>query len=35
MINIPTEPYHHKTPDEFRAAWNDPAIPYDWSRKNG
>lgn len=35
MINVPTEPYNHATPDEFRAAWNDPVIPYDWSRKNG
>jgi dTDP-4-dehydrorhamnose 3,5-epimerase len=35
MINIPTEPYHHKSPDEFRAPWNDPAIPYDWARKDG
>lgn len=35
MINVPTEPYHYKSPDEFRAAWNDPTIPYDWARKNG
>ena len=35
MINIPTEPYDHKAPDEYRAAWNDPAIPYDWARKDG
>jgi dTDP-4-dehydrorhamnose 3,5-epimerase len=35
MINIPTEPYRHGDPDEFRAPCNDPAIPYDWSRKDG
>ncbi len=35
MVNIPTEPYNPAQPDEYRAAWNDPSIPYDWSRKNG
>jgi dTDP-4-dehydrorhamnose 3,5-epimerase len=30
VINCPTEPYHHKQPDEFRVAYNDPAIPYNW-----
>jgi dTDP-4-dehydrorhamnose 3,5-epimerase len=35
MINVPTEPYRHQAPDEYRAPWNDPSIPYDWSRKNG
>jgi dTDP-4-dehydrorhamnose 3,5-epimerase len=35
MINIPTEPYHHKKPDEYRKPWNDPGIPYDWALKNG
>ena len=35
MINIPTEPYNHKEPDEFRTPWNDPKIPYDWARKDG
>ena len=35
MLNIPTEPFNHASPDEFRAAWNDPKIPYDWERKNG
>jgi len=35
MINVPTEPYNHKSPDEFRAPWNDAAIPYDWARKDG
>ncbi|HEV2296987.1 MAG TPA: dTDP-4-dehydrorhamnose 3,5-epimerase family protein [Candidatus Acidoferrales bacterium] len=30
VINCPTEPYHHKEPDEFRVACNDPGIPYNW-----
>ncbi|HKW87189.1 MAG TPA: dTDP-4-dehydrorhamnose 3,5-epimerase family protein [Candidatus Acidoferrales bacterium] len=30
VINCPTEPYHHKQPDEFRVAHNDPGIPYSW-----
>ncbi len=34
MLNVPTEPYRHGSPDEFRAAWDDPKIPYDWARKN-
>ena len=35
MINVPTEMYDHRTPDEYRKPWNDPGIPYDWERKNG
>jgi len=35
MINVPTEPYSPAAPDEYRLAWNDPSIPYDWARKNG
>lgn len=35
MINVPTELYDYKTPDEVRRPWNDPSIPYDWARKNG
>ncbi len=36
VINVPTVHYHHdRPPDEFRRPWNDPAIPYDWDRKNG
>jgi dTDP-4-dehydrorhamnose 3,5-epimerase len=30
VINCPTESYHHKEPDEFRLAYNDPNIPYNW-----
>jgi len=34
VINVPTEPYAHDDPDEFRL---DPhgTLPYDWSRKDG
>ncbi len=35
VINIITEPYHPKDPDEFRLPPDTPKIPYDWSRKNG
>jgi dTDP-4-dehydrorhamnose 3,5-epimerase len=30
VVNIPTEPYNRESPDEFRAAWNTPDIPYSW-----
>ena len=34
VVNVPTEPYSYKEPDEFRL---DPhgTLPYDWSRKDG
>jgi dTDP-4-dehydrorhamnose 3,5-epimerase len=35
VINVPTEPYDRTDPDEFRFDPHDPAIPYDWSRKDG
>ena len=35
VVNLPTEPYRHDDPDEFRAPAHDPSIPYDWSRKDG
>ena len=35
MINVPTEPYRHDQPDEFRVDAHDPKIPYDWARKDG
>jgi len=35
MINCPTEPYNPERPDEYRRPLNDPAIPYDWKRKDG
>ena len=35
IINIPTEPYHHAKPDEYRVPPHSKEIPYDWSRKDG
>ena len=35
MINIPTEPYNHQTPDEYRLDAHTKEIPYDWARKDG
>lgn len=35
ILNIPTMPYRPDAPDEYRLAWNDPSIPYDWAVKNG
>ena len=34
LINVPTETYNYKEPDEFRLPADDPSIPYDWSRKD-
>ena len=34
VINIPTEPYHHDQPDEFKTDPHQNDIPYDWSRKD-
>jgi dTDP-4-dehydrorhamnose 3,5-epimerase len=30
VINVPTEPYNRESPDEYRAAWDSPDIPYSW-----
>jgi dTDP-4-dehydrorhamnose 3,5-epimerase len=35
MINIPTEPYNHASPDEYRLDAHSKEIPYDWTRKDG
>ena len=35
VINVPTEPYHHGRPDEYRLDPHHSEIPYDWSRKDG
>ena len=35
IINIPTEPYHHKRPDEFRVDPHQNDIPYDWNEVDG
>ena len=32
VINIPTEPYHHAQPDEFRLDPHTNDIPYDWNQ---
>jgi dTDP-4-dehydrorhamnose 3,5-epimerase len=34
MINIPTEPYNHQAPDEYRLDPYDNDIAYDWKRKD-
>lgn len=30
ILNVCSELYRYTDPDEFRAAYNDPSIPYDW-----
>jgi dTDP-4-dehydrorhamnose 3,5-epimerase len=35
VVNIPTEVYDYRKPDEFRLDAHDPKIPYDWARKDG
>ena len=30
VVNCPTELYHYEHPDEHRAEWDDPRIPYNW-----
>lgn len=35
LVNVPTEHYVYADPDEHRVPPHDPAIPYDWSRKDG
>ena len=35
VINIPTEVYRHKRPDEFRMPPHSKKIPYNWSRTDG
>lgn len=32
VINIPTEPYHHRHPDEVRLDPHQNDIPYDWNQ---
>jgi dTDP-4-dehydrorhamnose 3,5-epimerase len=34
VVNVPTEPYHYASPDEYRLAPHD-TLPYDWTRKDG
>jgi len=35
VINIVSEAYNYKNPDEFRLPFDTPEIPYDWSIKMG
>jgi dTDP-4-dehydrorhamnose 3,5-epimerase len=35
VINIPTLPYNHKEPDEYRLPYDTPQIPYSWEIKMG
>ena len=35
LLNIPTEVYNYKTPDEFRLPAHSKSIPYNWNRKDG
>lgn len=30
LVNFPTEVYDPAEPDEFRMAWDDESIPFDW-----
>ena len=34
VVNVPTEPYHHDDPDEYRLEPHG-TLPYDWTRKDG
>jgi len=35
VVNIPTELYNYKNPDEFRLPFDSDEIPYDWKVKMG
>jgi dTDP-4-dehydrorhamnose 3,5-epimerase len=35
VINVPSEPYNHEDPDEYRIPPHDAEVPYDWSREDG
>jgi dTDP-4-dehydrorhamnose 3,5-epimerase len=35
VVNVPTEVYNYKEPDEYRVHPHDNDIPYDWARKDG
>ena len=34
IVNLPTHPYNHADPDEFRVDPHGNDIPYDWSQKD-
>lgn len=35
VVNVPSELYNYKEPDEYRVDPHGSDIPYDWSRKDG
>ena len=35
VINVPTEPYRHRRPDEYRVDPHGGDVPYAWDRVNG
>jgi dTDP-4-dehydrorhamnose 3,5-epimerase len=35
VVNVPTEPYNYKNPDEQRLDPHSGEIPYEWERKDG
>jgi len=35
IVNFPTALYNYEKPDEYRAPYDDPAIPYKWGVKLG
>ncbi len=35
VINVPTEPYHHAKPDEYRVNPHSNNVPYDWNTRDG
>jgi dTDP-4-dehydrorhamnose 3,5-epimerase len=35
VLNVPTEPYCHEDPDEYRLDPHDRDIPHDWDRQDG
>ncbi len=35
VVNVPTEVYNYRQPDEFRVHPHDNDIPYSWERKDG
>ena len=34
VVNIPTQPYNRKNPDELRLPFDTEKIPYNWERRN-
>ncbi|HOJ30740.1 MAG TPA: dTDP-4-dehydrorhamnose 3,5-epimerase family protein [bacterium] len=34
ILNVPTQPYNHKSPDEYRLPFDTDKILYRWERKN-